>query len=217
MANLDYLVSPINSPGPGQYIAWPGGLSIDNNTGVIDISKSETGQRYIIGFVPSGTKDTCLHSLIIGGSSYQDSIYVLADGYAYAGPYYDANTTAPSPCTGGGCHFKSTVKLSGKDLQIQEQTGLIDLQQSFIGGIFGPNPVNGETLTATIQYSLDGKSNKAVQSTQIQFIYYDKKSDIPGTLLSKIASRRNEMFTDSLISVDANPKPPLIVITRVTK
>src|SRR5215469_15371059 len=32
MANLDYLVSPINSPGPGQYIAWPGGLSIDNNT-----------------------------------------------------------------------------------------------------------------------------------------------------------------------------------------
>jgi hypothetical protein len=215
MANLDYLVSPINNPGPGQYISWPQGLSIDNSTGVIDITKSETGQRYIIGFIASGSTDTCLHPLIIGGSSYPDSIYVLAASHAFAGPYFDANPNTPSPCAGGGCHFQSMVKLSGKDVNIQDNTGIIDVQASFNGGIFGPTPVDGETQTATIQYSLNGQSNKAIQTMQVEFIYYGKKSSIPAALLNLIASKRAQMLTDSLISVNANPKPPLLIITRV--
>ncbi len=34
-------------------------MAIDNNTGAIDLTKSETGMKCLIGFVPAGTTDTC--------------------------------------------------------------------------------------------------------------------------------------------------------------
>jgi len=61
----DYIVQPVNNPGPGKYFAWPVGMVIDQNTGAINITQSQTGMRYILGFVPAGTHDTCLNKLII--------------------------------------------------------------------------------------------------------------------------------------------------------
>src|ERR1700761_8467830 len=42
----DYVVLPVNNPGPGKYLSWPGGMVIDSLTGAIDVTKSQTGQRY---------------------------------------------------------------------------------------------------------------------------------------------------------------------------
>jgi hypothetical protein len=47
----DYIITPVNSPGTGKYLAWPIGMKIDSTTGAINVSKSESGLRYMIGFV----------------------------------------------------------------------------------------------------------------------------------------------------------------------
>ena len=73
-----YTVSPVNNSGvQGTYLSWPEGLDINKNSGVINVSKSETGVRYKIGFVKKNTTDTCISQLIIGGMTYLDSIYVM--------------------------------------------------------------------------------------------------------------------------------------------
>jgi len=52
----DYFVYPLtNQDLSGTYLSWPQGLVIDSKTGAIDLTKSETGQRYSVGFVKSGT------------------------------------------------------------------------------------------------------------------------------------------------------------------
>src|SRR6202012_277854 len=98
----DEILSPVNSPGPGKYYAWPAGMIIDHTTGAIDLSQSETGMKYVIGFVPQGTTDTCLSTLIIGGASYYDSAYVVNSGGVKAVPYFDANPAGGSNCAGQG-------------------------------------------------------------------------------------------------------------------
>jgi hypothetical protein len=72
----DYVVSPSNNPGQGKYFSWPVGLALDSVTGIIDLTKSQTGLRYDIGFTKSGTTDTCINELIVGGADYMDSVYV---------------------------------------------------------------------------------------------------------------------------------------------
>jgi hypothetical protein len=82
----------------GNWFAWPEGLVINSTTGEINVSASETGVRYNIGFVKTGTQDTCTSTLILGGITYIDSIYVMAKNDTLAYPYYYANPTAPAIC-----------------------------------------------------------------------------------------------------------------------
>jgi len=98
--NNDYTIKPKSKPPQGKFIAWPQGLVIDSASGVINISQSETGLRYNIGFIQSGTSDTCTTNLILGGITYVDSIYVLGNNDTLAIPYYNANPDAPPVCDG---------------------------------------------------------------------------------------------------------------------
>ena len=86
-----FTVGPINHPDTGTYFSWPAGMVIDKNTGAINVSKSETGLRYSIGYVKKGTTDTCMQTMILAGMSYEDSLYVLNDDQRYAKPYYNAD------------------------------------------------------------------------------------------------------------------------------
>ena len=101
----DYIFYPVNDPGPGKYFSWPVGMVLDQNTGAIDLTASQTGMKYAIGFVKSGTTDTCMSTLVVGGASYYDSVYVLQDGQTTAAPYFEANPYLPNICAGGGCTF----------------------------------------------------------------------------------------------------------------
>ena len=64
----DYKVSPLNNPGKGKYIAMPEGLIIDNNTGEINVTKSESGLAYKVGFIAEGSSDTCFTRVITSAS-----------------------------------------------------------------------------------------------------------------------------------------------------
>jgi hypothetical protein len=218
----DYIVSPINNPGTGTYISWPQGLVINSTTGAIDVTKSQTGERFDIGFVKKGTTDTCITSLILGGASYMDSTYILADGETKAFPYFNANPYLPSICsTPGSCAFDVNHSARNMKVAIDPNTGMIDLNKTLNGpggpfsvGAFGVLPLNGQVVSPDIYYQLNDESNMALQNITVNLIYYEYKSQIPSTTLNKIGTILNNILLNVLILNQGNPRPPMIIITR---
>ena len=96
-----YIVKPLTSLA-GTYGAFPSGLHINTTNGNINVTLSETGLKYIVWFVPSGTSDTCKKFITISGVNYNDTVYVLTNN-PKASPIYDANTSIPLVCD--GCEF----------------------------------------------------------------------------------------------------------------
>jgi len=215
----DYIVTPINNPGAGKYLSWPIGMVIDSTTGAINVTQSETGMKYAIGFVKNGTTDTCLSTLIIGGAAYMDSIYVLANGATAASPYYDANPLLPPVCSGGGCTFDVTGSAANQKVVMNTATGVIDLTKTLngtglLGGVFGLLPLNGQTVTSRIYYRLNDASNNALQHIDVQFVYYYSRSQIGQGLLNNVLTKLTNILMGNMISTYSDPRPPLIVIVR---
>ncbi|HEY6901794.1 MAG TPA: hypothetical protein VI233_14160 [Puia sp.] len=217
----DYIVRPVNNPGPGRYFSWPQGMTIDVNTGAINVTKSETGLKYMIGFVRNGSTDTCLSTLVIGGASYMDSVYVLASGSNTAVPYFDADPFLLSKCAdGNSCSFDVNGTAAAKKIIVNPATGVIDLQKTLngtllgLGGAFGLIPVNGNSVTTTIYYKLNDQSNDALQHIDVQVVYFETKDAVSGGLLGGIINKLDNLLAGHLISTKANPRPPLIVIVR---
>jgi hypothetical protein len=221
----DYIINPVNNPGPGKYLSWPVGMVLDSTTGAIDLTASETGLKYIMGFVASGTTDTCLSYLTIGGAAYADSVYVLSEGEDYAVPYFEANPNDLTLCqTTNACAFDVTGSAAAMHVVVNKSTGAINLEQTLngppglgglLGGAFGILPVNGQTITTTIYYKIgDDPSNNALQNISVQLVYYDSESLINGGLLGTIITKLDNLTSGNEISTSSNPRPPLVVIVR---
>jgi hypothetical protein len=214
----DYIVSPINNPGVGTYLSWPQGLVIDPTTGAINLTKSQTGQRYDIGFVKSGTTDTCITQLIVGGALYIDSVYVMANDAYQVYSYYNANPAlvwnCPSTGGSGSCRFDITGSAKNAHVSIDPNNGWIDLKKTLIDGAFGPIPFDGQIISVPIFYQLNDGSNMAIQNITVNIIYYSSKSSIPSLLLNTLRTKLNNFQTNQLIQKSGNPRPPLIIITR---
>lgn len=216
----DYVMNPVNNPGTGQYFAWPVGLDLNQTTGAIDLTQSQTGMRYVLGFVPSGSTDTCLSTLIVGGAAYYDSVYVLADGQTTSSPYFEANPLLPNPCLNGGCTFDVTGSAAAKKVIVNTTTGVIDLQKTLngglLGGAFGLLPQSGSVITVPIYYKLNDASNEALENISVQIEYVTSKSQLNSAVLSGIINQVNDLLSGNIIynANQANPRPPLIIITR---
>jgi hypothetical protein len=213
----NFYIYPKNSQGiQGTYLSWPQGLIINATTGTINVTQSQTGQRYDVAFVQYGTKDTCVSQLIVAGTAYMDSIYVLPQGNPIAAPYFNANPGIPSPCKSGknGCLFDYFDYATRQGIAIDKNTGIIDLRNT-ASKIFGKNPFNGETLNTTIFYMLNDNSNRAPQHIPLQIIYYNRRSDIPPALIATITARRNSTFNNQLLTKGPAPvRPPIVIIVR---
>jgi hypothetical protein len=221
----DYVVNPVNNPGAGKFLSWPVGMVQDSVTGAIDVTASETGMKYIIGFVKSGTTDTCLSYLTIGGAAYADSVYVLNENEKTAWPYFEANPTDVNLCQNGNkCQFDVTGSAAKMHVIVDKNTGMIDLDKTLngtgglsglLGGAFGLLPVNGQTLLTDIYYQLgDDPSNNALQHIQVQLVYYDQSSLLNIGLLNDIVNKVDNLTSGNPISTTTNPRPPLVVIVR---
>jgi hypothetical protein len=229
-ATGNYIVKPINNPDTGKYFSWPAGLDINPNTGAINVSKSEGGVRYNIGYVKKGTTDTCMQTMILAGVSYPDSIYVLANNEQYARPYFNSDPNLVSICSGSGvpgggitCMFDINGQVTRQHIAIDRNTGVIDLKNTLNQGAFGLFPLNGATVESTISYKLNDNSNMAMQHIPVKFIYYNKKSDVPPDLLNSLKDKLNKILNKLLLinllgsasqSNSGNPRPPIIIITR---
>jgi hypothetical protein len=217
-ASGDYYVYPQNNQGVvGTYLSWPDGLSINSKTGAIDLSKSETGQRYSLAFVKNGTTDTCMSQLIVAGAAYMDSVYVLSQSNYTSKPYFNANPYGVAPCQGTqgqGCQFDYNNASHNQGIEIDQNTGFIDLQKSMQNSIFGLIPLNGTTVYTTIYYKLNDNSNFAPQKIQLKLVYYNHKSDVPAATLLTMTDYLFNTLNDLLISKGPSARPPLIVIVR---
>jgi hypothetical protein len=215
--NGDYYAYVQNNQGiQGTYLSWPGGLNLNPNTGAIDLTQSETGLRYSVAFVKSGTTDTCISQLIVAGAAYMDSVYVLTVNDT-AKPYFNANPNWPSPCQtnqGKGCQFDYNDYAKNQGIVIDQHTGFIDLQKTMKKSLFGLLPINGTTVNTTIYYWLNDASNYADQKIQLQLVFYNHKSDIPAGLLSSITNNLINTLDNLLLSKGPSPRPPLIIIVR---
>lgn len=246
--NNDYKVKLKHNLGAGTYYAWPAGLVINPTTGEINVSQSETGAKYIVGFVKAGSPDTCLTELVIGGINYVDSVYVLNSNDTLATPYYNADPTVSSVCdpsddtdypgnngngNGGGnpkCEFDDGSdddngngtadeplpgqRANDQKVRVRTKNGVINLKKTLEDGAFGPNPKNGDKKQVTIYYRLNDCSVKALQKIKVDLIYYEKKSDIPVTLLNDVTRNRTSFMTYRIIAPDGKPRPPQIFVTR---
>ena len=219
MAGQD-IVMPVNSPGPGKYFSWPAGMTLDQNTGAIDLSQSQAGMRYAIGYVPAGTTDTCISTLIIAGVAYYDSVFVIGDGDTLARPYFNANAALINICnTPGACSFDYDGQASKKGVVVDPSTGIIQLGATINGkgqlkGLFGSVPKNGSTALVNITYKLNDGSNDAPQQITVQFEYYDTQTAIAPGQMASMAAKSFNAANDRLISTSSNPRPPVIIITR---
>lgn len=218
----DYIFNPVNNPGPGKYFAWPVGMVLNQNTGAIDLTASQTGMKYAIGFVKAGTTDTCMSTLIVGGASYYDSVYVIADNDTAATPYFEANPYLPNICANGGCTFDVNGAAAAKKVIVDKTTGVINLGQTLqpsglaglLGGAFGLLPQSGSSITVPIYYKLNDASNEAMESISVQIEYFDSESQISSGVLGGVLNSLNSLLSGNLISTSANPRPPLIIIVR---
>jgi hypothetical protein len=225
----NYIVTPINHPDTGTYFAWPVGMVIDKSTGAINVSKSETGLRYNIGYVKKGTTDTCMQTLILAGISYEDSLYVLADNERYAKPYYNANPSQAPVCSGSGvpggstCVFDVNKKAASQFVVVDKNNGFIDLKNT-ASKAFGLLPANGTTVQTTIAYQLGDNSNMALQQITVNLVYYAHKSDVPPDLLSAVTDKLTKIVNQLLLinipgsatqqKLSGSPRPPIIIVTR---
>ncbi len=231
--NGQYTVSPVNNVGvTGTYLSWPEGLSLNKNTGVINVSKSETGVRYLVGFVKDGTHDTCINTLILGGITYLDSIYVIGNNDTLATPVFNANPLTAPVCdasddsdypdnNGSGnnrCSFDNNApgqKANDQKLRVRTKNGIINLKKSLEDGVFGPNVKNGDSKIINIIYSLNDNSKKAEQQIAVKLVYYDKATNIPASLQNEVQTKRGDLMTYHI--VNGKPRPPLLIIAGLAK
>jgi hypothetical protein len=217
-ASGDYYIYPKSNQGEtGTYLSWPQGLSMDSKTGIIDLTASQTGQRFSVGFVKAGTSDTCMSQLIVGGAAYMDSVYMLSKSDTTSIPYFNANPYQASPCNsngpGSGCQFDYNDYAKNQGIIIDKKTGYIDLKKT-MQKINLNLLISGQSLITRIYYKLNDNSNNAPQMIQVKLMYYARKSDIPANILAQISQNLQNTLNDALITKGPSARPPLIVIVR---
>lgn len=210
----DYIISPVNNPGVGKYLSWPIGMKIDSTTGAINVTKSEPGLRYMVGFIRDGTADTCLTELVLAGASYMDSVHVLGEGQKYSSPYYNADPSLTSVCSTGNCQFDITNEANNKKIAVDKNTGKIDLEKTLNQGAFGLITNPGDMVETTIYYKVNDGCDTSVHHIKVQFMYFNSTSQINASLRTYLLTKITNALNGNLLSTTYNPRPPLIIITR---
>lgn len=226
----DYVISPGKNL-RGTFGATPNGLHINPATGDINISKSETGLRYRVFFVPTNSKDTCSQYLTVSGIDYLSKIYKLSSGDTLLKPVYNGRRDQSLPCGEGnngadGCEFDTDgdvgeLKAATQGIAINKKNAIINLKRTLRNGAFGANPENGTAQVAKIYYRINDSSRKARNFIKVKFIYYATTRDIPAGLKNQIRTENARMAASPTApstlpvaySEDGRPvRPPIIVI-----
>jgi hypothetical protein len=223
---IDYMVKPKNFPGKGlgTYVAFPEGLVIDQNTGAINVTSSESGLIFKVGWVAKGSKDTCFTKIFTSGITFMDGVHILSDNDTLAIPIYNGDPNNTPVCGSGGkfskCQFDnpndaggSNYTCNSKNIKVDTLTGVIGLNKSLLAGLFGILPSNGSKKEATLYYRLDDCSNMSLRQIKVEISYYYRISDVPQSLLNDINTAKTDLLK-LLFGREGsyNPRPPHIVI-----
>ena len=157
----DYIINPVTAL-EGTFSSFPEDLELDPQTGAINISKSETGLKYLVSFVPANTSDTCQFSITISGINYLDSIHVLQSNDTLAVPVYNAANALALPCQ----------ELEGEDIEINQlpQQILDFIASNYPGEVIEDAEINRANDGALVNYEVDFESDLS--------LYFNSNGDL---------------------------------------
>jgi hypothetical protein len=209
----DYTIRPLTHR-QGAYSGFPDGIEIDEETGEINVSKSETGLRYrITHTAPDGT--TTSIKIVLSGITFFDQYYRLSQNDTIAFPIYNANPSSALPVTGSVFDDGGGASASGCD--VRTVNGQINLAQSIRNGLFGPSPSNDDRKDIDIVYRLNDGSGKSVNKLRVRLYYYTSMATVAPDLLETLNERRDEgVFLKgnqtARTAREARPRPPCVII-----
>lgn len=216
----DYIVQPVDAI-PGTYTAFPDGIEIDDNTGAINVSKSETGLRYRITHT-SLSGDTTSTLVVLSGITFSDKFYILSNGDSIAPPIYNANPNKSLPVT-GSVFDEGNIANSGGCI-MKTDNGKINLAESIRSGIFGAAPRNDDQKEFEIRYRINDASGKTENKLKVLLYWYNTMADVPDYLWEILNDRQSQgvflkngnQTEQGLITARtskiAKPRPPCVVI-----
>jgi hypothetical protein len=226
----DYVIMPKQSSS-GQYIGFPEGIEIDGNTGAINVSKSETGLRYRVTFIPDGTTDSFNTVLVISGVNYLDGFYRLNTADSILRPIYNANNSNSIPGVNNGSIFDDGSSCNMAGCNVNTSAGTINLAQTVRNGVFGAVPTNNDRQEFQMNYRINDQSSEALNTLRVKLYYFDSMSDVTQEVYDIISSREGTLlgfdilFPSSQLQVNsvssnrpagatkpAKPRPPCIFI-----
>lgn len=209
----DYIVKPLKSQ-LGRYGAFPSGIIIDSLTGAINVTRSETGLKYMVWFLPANKTDTCRKYVTISGINYLDSIYVLKSGTTTSAiPVFNANITNTKAGVtarrgepeaeyddghddddkdGFADEPPAGERVIPKGVALNKSTGAINLNQTVVNGVFGASPGSGSFKDFILNYRVYKDSSKGtLNHLTFRMYYFKNKASIPFSLKQTIAAKRN--------------------------
>jgi hypothetical protein len=215
----DYIITPTQSR-VGEYSGFPEGIEIDQKTGAINISKSETGLRYRVTFKPDGATDSVSTVILISGINFLDGFYKLTTDDSIARPIYNGNKINTIPGTNNGSVFDEGSNCNGAGCNVNVSSGMINLAQTVRNGVFGSTPSNNDRHEFQMNYRINDKSNKSLNTLKVKLYYFDSISDVTQEVYDIIAARQGTLFRNSSlnpglnkpIGVNKKPRPPCIFI-----
>lgn len=217
----DYIIYPTQSR-PGTYTAFPEGIELDEFTGAINVSDSETGLRYrVTHHSPGG--DSTSTTLVLSGITFTDHFYHLTQSDSIAFPVYNAIAGNPVPLTGSNFDDGNLANSGG--CAVQTINGQINLEETIRNGVFGATPQNDSRKDFEIKYRLNDPSEKALNKLQVRLYYYNTLADVPADVWEILNDRQNQgVFLQAnnsgnqgtarseTTTATAKPRPPCIII-----
>ena len=207
----DYIVHPLHDA-PGTYEGFPDGIEIDENTGAINVSDSETGLRYRITHTsPSGKQTETL--VVLSGITFTDKYYFLSQSDSIAFPVYNADKNRELPLQGSVFDEGEIANTGG--CSVRTTNGQINLAETIRNGVFGDVPENDKRETFEIKYRINDRSGKAENKLKVLLYYYETINDVPEDVLETLREREEEgvfLRTSSALGREAKPRPPCVII-----
>jgi len=224
----DHIIKPVQT-GVGEYWGFPDCIDIDNKNGEINLSKTETGLRYRIYFVPKTGGDTLTTVILLSGINYLDKIYNISKSETVAAPVYNADLTKEIPGKNGSSVFDEGGGCNSQGVAVNKSDGRIDLSQMIKNGVFGNTPSNGASKEVDLNYRIQDKSNKSLNTLRVKFYYFNTAADITPDLVQLLKDREgmtfniqprqtntaNQMFLSSVALTASRlgrPRPPCLFI-----
>jgi hypothetical protein len=215
----DYIIYP-KIHRDGVFSGFPDGIEIDEFTGAINVSKSETGLRYRITHI-STKGDTTRTMVVLSGITFTDHFYKLATGDSIANPVYNANPARVLPVSGSVFDEGNLANSGG--CAVRTENGKINLAESIRKGVFGANPQNDDKKEIEIKYRLNDGSGKSLNKLKVLLYWYNTMADVPQYVWDILNDRssqgvflRNSVSNNSEIAMrteqTAKPRPPCVII-----
>lgn len=216
----DYIVNPVANQLQGTYSGFPDGIEIDSKSGAINMSKSEMGLRYRISFLPTGATDTISTVVMLSGINFFDGFYKLNTADSILKPIYNGNASNALPGVNNGSVFDEGSGCNSAGCNVNLVSGSINLAQTVRNGVFGTIPANNDRHEFQMNYRINDKSGKALNTLRVKLYYFETMADVTQEAYDIINSRSGTVFRTSNMAAArvneatraAKPRPPCIFI-----